>query len=844
MHGSTVVQGDLVVGGQGVPAMESIPATPGLDRIPAGSELFVGRSGELARLGAAVAGSGRAVVVTVHGLGGVGKSTLAARFAHLHTDRYTPVWWITADSPAAIDTGLADLATTLAPEVADLPLEQRTDLGVRWLATHDRWLLVLDNLTTPADAAGLLERVRTGTIVITSRQGTGWRGVATIPLDVLPAEQAVELLGRIVRTERPDADLTDADRLCEEVGWLPLAVEQAGAYLAQTRITPAAYLDRLARFPARMFTATAEGGDAQRTMARVWHVTLDRLADTPQAGRVLRHLAWYAPDAIPRTLLASTFDEPDLSEALGRLAAYSMITLTGDTVGVHRLVQALTRTPDPTDPHRQPTDIAHARDTTTAALAATLAGTDPRLPADWPAYQTVLPHARALLDHTHPDTDTEPLCHLADDLGVYLDGQGDTTTAIALHTRATHSHQRLHGPDHPDTLASRGNLASAYESAGDLGRAIPLFEATLADRQRVLGPGHPDTLTSRNNLASTYESAGDLERAIPLHEATLADRQRVLGPGHPDTLTSRNNLASTYESAGDLERAIPLHEATLADRQRVLGPGHPHTLASRNNLAGAYQSAGDLERAIPLYEAALTDAERVLGPGHPHTLASRSNLAGAYQSAGDLERAIPLYEAALTDAERVLGPDHPHTLTSRNNLAYTYESAGDLERAIPLYEATLADTERVLGPGHPDTLTSRNNLAHAYQVAGDLERAIPLHEATLADRQRVLGPDHPDTLTSRNNLAGAYWEVGDLGRAVPLFEATLADRQRVLGPDHPDTLTSRNNLAHAYESAGDLERAIPLFEATLADAGRVLGPDHQVTRTIRSNLETMRSGHD
>jgi tetratricopeptide (TPR) repeat protein len=664
-----LVQGDLVVGGPGVPAMESIPATPGVGRIPAGSELFVGRTRERERLDAAVAGSGRAVVVAVHGLGGVGKSTLVAHFAHLHADRYTLVWWITADSPTAIDTGLADLATTLAPQAAGAPLEQRTELGVRWLATHDRWLLVLDNLTTPADAAGLLERVRTGTIVITSRQGTGWRGVDTIPLDVLPAEQAVELLTRIVRAEWPQADLTGADRLCAETGWLPLAVEQAGAYLAQARITPVAYLDLLARFPARMFTATAEGGDAQRTMARIWHVTLDRLADTPLAGRVLRHLAWYAPDAIPRTLLADVFDEPDLSEALGRLAAYSMITLTGDTIGVHRLVQALTRTPDSTDPHRQPADITTARDTTATALTAALTGTDYRLPAHWPVFQTVLPHARALLDHT--DTDTEPLCDLANRLGIYVYGQGDTTTAIALHTRAARSYQRLQGPDHPDTLTSRNNLASAYGLAGDLGQAIPLFEATLADSERALGPDHPDTLTSRNNLASAYGLAGDLGQAIPLFEATLADSERALGPDHPDTLASRNNLAGAYRSAGDLERAIPLHEATLADRQRVLGPDHPDTLTSRHTLASAYGLAGDLGRAIPLHEATLADRQRVLGPDHPDTLTSRHTLADAYRSAGDLGQAIPLFEATLADAERALGPDHRITRTIRSNIETT-----------------------------------------------------------------------------------------------------------------------------------------------------------------------------
>jgi hypothetical protein len=356
----------------------------------------------LARLGAAVAGSGdRAVVVAVHGLGGVGKSTLAARFAEFHADRFSPVWWVTADSPAAIEAGLAELAGAVAPEVVVLPSEQRVELGLRWLASHDGWLLVLDNVTAPRDVEGLLGRVRTGTVVVTSRRGSGWRGMKTVPLDVLSEREAVELLVRVVRSEWPDADLDGADRLRAELGRLPLAVEQAAAYPAQTRITPTAYLERLREHPVRMFTATAEGGDAQRTMARVWHVTLDHLADTPTAGQVLRQPAWYAPDGTPRTLVGAggIVGEPELSEALGRLAAYNMITLTTDTVSVHRLVRAVTRTPDPTDPHRQPADIAAARDAATAALTTALAG-QPHDPAAWPTYRTVLPHARTLLDHT------------------------------------------------------------------------------------------------------------------------------------------------------------------------------------------------------------------------------------------------------------------------------------------------------------------------------------------------------------------------------------------------------------------------------------------------------------
>ncbi|MDT8915141.1 tetratricopeptide repeat protein [Amycolatopsis sp. PS_44_ISF1] len=515
----------------------------------------------------------------------MGKSTLAARFAHRHADRFRFRWWITADSLAALDTGLAELAEAILPAAAELPVEQRSALGVRWLATHEDWLLVLDNITSPQDVASLLSRVRTGTVVITSRQRSGWRAAETVALDVLAEDEATALLTGIVQSDWPEeADLIGADRLCRELGWLPLAIEQAAAYVAQTRTGPAAYLDMLARFPGRMFTATAEDGDAQRTMARVWHVTLDHLTDTPTAGRVLRQLAWFAPDDIPRDLLAGVVGEPELSEALGRLAAYSMTTWTEDTVAVHRLVQAVTRTPDPTDPHRQSADIAAARDNTATALAAALAGIDARVPTAWPAYQRVLPHARALLRHTTPETDTTHTSRLLNGLGRYLEGQGDLDTAIAYLTRAADSYQRLHGPDHPNTLGTRNNLAAAYQAAGDLGRVIPLYETTLTASERVLGPDHPDTLGTRNNLANAYNSVGDLGRAIPLLEATLAGCERVLGPDHPNTLGTRNNLAAAYQAAGDLGRAIPLLEATLTASERVLGPDHPTTSAIRSDL--------------------------------------------------------------------------------------------------------------------------------------------------------------------------------------------------------------------------------------------------------------------
>jgi tetratricopeptide (TPR) repeat protein len=782
--------------------VDRVVAPVGLSNLPGYPALFVGRDRALAGLDAVLGEAGSVVVQAVHGLGGVGKSTLAARWAADHRPQFTPLWWITADSTAALDAGLAGLAVALDPVAGTvLSGEALRDRAVAWLGCHAGWLVVLDNVTAPADVAWVVARCRTGRFLITSRRADGWHQVTTsspIRLDVLDQDDAVALLVGVLTHDPTRSVVTDgAEVVCREVGRLPLAIEQVGAYCVQTGTSPAGYLELLARYPAQLVATVADGADPDRSVARVWRVTLDHLAHIdPLTGVVLRILAWWAPSGVSRQLLTGIASPLELNLALGRLAAYSMITLDGDRIVVHPLVQAVSRIPDEQDPHRQSADIERARTQAVRSLADQLPD-DPLDVAGWPVWRNVLPHVDALRRQTHADLDTVPAARLYNQAGVFSDNQGDLTAAVAYLRRAVSAYERVLGPHHPSTLGSYNNLAGAYRAAGDLARAIPLLEQTFTDTHRVLGADHPDTFSLCNNLAYLYEAAGDLTRAIPLYEQTLADCNRVLGSDRPQTLASRSNLAGAYQAAGDLARAIPLLEQTFTDTHRVLGADHPDTLTSRNNLASGYEAAGDLTRAIPLYEQTLADRNRVLGPDHPQTLASHNNLASAYRAVGDLGRAIQLHEQNLANTHRVLGSDHPDTLASCNNLAYVYERAGDLALAIPLYEQVLADRIRVLGPDHPHTLLSRNNLAYAYRVAGDLARAIPLYEQTLADRNRVLGPDHPETFTSRNNLAYAYRVAGDLARAISLYEQTLTDAHHILGPDHPLSRTIHRNLTMA-----------------------------------------------
>ena len=792
----------------------------------------------------------RTVLVGMHGCG---KSQLAAAVAARCVEEEWPlVAWVNAESRGSVLEGLSELGQRMGVGETDdrtpETLAQRCLRALEEAEEADR-LVVFDNVERADDLRGFIPRGESLRVVATTTKRVDW-AQAWRPIHVggFEREQSIAmLLGRTGEADR-DAANTIADALED----LPVAVSQAAATVKRSRCSLSTYLDRLRKYSLEDSIRRLDGDeypDAVGSALRfAFQSALEEIGkQNPRweeiASCQLGILALLAASGVPKRWLEGTDQDSsdrstlDAGEALSSLVEFSVCQFSEDgaKATLHRLQSRVIRENWKNEPKEQ----AHAEEDAIDFLSS-VDTTRVRNPKNGARRQDAVDLADQLRavseqDYSHALFSDPRFGNFFSSTLWHAAELGAPQAVIALSGAVDHLGKIL-GDDHPQTLASRNNLAHAHYSAGRLDAAIPLYEEVLADRVRLLGEDHPDTLTSRNNLAGAYYSAGRLGEAIPLLEGVLADRVRVLGDDHPDTLASRNNLAGAYESAGRLDEAIPLYEQVAADSARVLGDDHPHTLASRNNLAGAYESAGRLDEAIPLYEQVTADRVRVLGKDHPDTLTSRNNLAYAYESAGRLGEAIRRYEKVLADRVRVLGEDHPHTLTSRNNLAHAYQAAGRLDEAITLFKQNLNDSLRLLGADHPDTLTSRNNLAYAYQAAGRLDEAITLFKQNLNDSLRLLGPDHPDTLTSRNNLAYAYLAAGCLDDAITLYEQVLADSARVLGDNHPHTLASRNNLASTYESAGRLDEAIALFEETLADSLRVLGPDHPHTLASRNNL--------
>jgi serine/threonine protein kinase len=410
-------------------------------------------------------------------------------------------------------------------------------------------------------------------------------------------------------------------------------------------------------------------------------------------------------------------------------------------------------------------------------------------------------------------------------LGRAQRGLGYPEKTIVLLTKARATFTARLGPDHPDTLASMGNLAEAYDNAGQVDRAVPLYKEALALMQAKLDTADPQTIHCISQLSLIYIKINKFDEGLSLGEQALTLSKLKFGPEDAKTLGIMDHLAIGYHLAGQYRRSVPLFEEVVRGFQITLGPDHPDTLGSTYNIALAYSEVGQLGRALPLLEEMLRRRRAKLGPDHPDTISSLERLGTVYKEAGQIDQGVPLLEESYNRSEAKYGADNSRSLVSMINLGSAYIGAGQLDLALSLLEEGLKLCKSQLGADNPNTFETMNSLALAYRSAGKLDLAVPLMGETLKLRTAKLGPEHPGTFDSMNSLALGYRDAGELDKALPLLEETLKKRTVKLGPEHPQTLERMNGLALAYRDAGKVDRVLPFLRKMVEHRKQQSGAD-------------------
>jgi serine/threonine protein kinase/tetratricopeptide (TPR) repeat protein len=328
-------------------------------------------------------------------------------------------------------------------------------------------------------------------------------------------------------------------------------------------------------------------------------------------------------------------------------------------------------------------------------------------------------------------------------LGQTYLGLGLPARAVEVLARARSVREATLGPDHPDTLTSGSNLASAYRDAGRTAEAIAMGEETLRLCIAKLGPDHLLTLASRNNLATAYLSAGRTAEAIALHEETLRLRMAKLGPDHPDTLVSQLNLANAYRAVGQPDRAIPLLERTLAAHLAKLGPDHPNTLITHGDLADAYGDRGEHARAEPILRDLLARRKAKLGAEDPAVVDSLASLGMNLLKQQRYAEAEPIARESLKIREAKT-PDNWLTFDARSMLGGSLLGQKRYVESEPLivsgYEGLKAREAKIPPTGRPRLAEAAERVVQLYEAWGKPEKAAEWR-AKLGDGKLPKGPD-------------------------------------------------------------------------------------------------------
>jgi hypothetical protein len=552
--------------------------------------------------------------------------------------------------------------------------------------TTPHWLLIFDNADDPKQLEPYLP-TGSGHVLITSKNQAWTHSAEPLEVDVFTRDESVGHLLRHV----PELDVADAQRVADALGHLPLAVEQASAWLEQTGMPARVYVEQLTTQSTRIL-ALNQPPDYPMPVVATWNLSFDRLKQrSPAAVRLLQLCAFFSPGPISMDLLYSDemnesllpFDET-LSEKLmlGRvirdISRFALVKVDqgSNSLQIHRLVQAVIRSQMTDEEQVEARHEVHK----------ILTGARPRQgetddPANWSTYDIIWPHLGPSIAEECDDPRTRQLLI---DWVRYQWKHGEFEAGLALARRLEVLWAHRLGPDHQQTLHLQFHIANVLRSQGQFDDARELDTYVLERQREVLGPDHPHSLMTANGLGADLRALGEFQASLAADQATYESFKDQFGEDYPRTLLAAHNLGCSLRLMGDCYAARRLDEETLDRQRQVLGREHPSTLQSVASLALDLRAAGAFRDSVNLLRDTWEKYREVLGDDMTDTLRTAASLAVSLRKAGEQAEAMNLAQDTYERYKRRYGSGAPDALSCALNLACDYAATGDIPRALQL----------------------------------------------------------------------------------------------------------------------------------------------------------------
>lgn len=644
--------------------------------VPRPNRLFTGRREALNRLHTALQAGPAALIAdpqALTGLGGIGKTQTAIAYIYEHWRDYDRVFWVSAETVDALNDGLASLAEELELlRAGPTTKKQALETMHNWFRNESDWLLVLDNADDVETLAPYFPRHHGGRLILTTRARNTVKWAAPIPLVKFGQEEGTLLLLRragLISVHQAVGEVSAAvveaaKQLCDELDGLPLALDQAGAYLAETASTVPDYLTRYREYGLRLLDSTAEPEHASVTVT--FTLALEQMAKRslrgPEAVQRVRLCAFLMPDAIPESILAACrFDTEgtredeeagDIDDIIAAMCSYSLASrnLENRTVTVHRLVQTVTR--EALSPEER-------REWMVRAVQAVADGTPDFEFEDWPLCDLLLPQWRVCAEAIREEgIETDRAAYLLYQAGRYLRARaqyGEAETNLRL---AVAIAEKVHGDPHRITADYLDDLACLNRVLDRREEAEHLHARSITMTEQAEGSEHSLVASRLHNLGVMYAQYEEYDRAQGVFERALEIYEKQ-SPTQPQLIaTTLTQLAGCYRSQGLFDEAEPCCRRALETYERLLDPYHIDIATGCNNLGLLYLTMGRYDEADALYVRAMQINERTRGPEHPETGTVAWGLARVRWKQGRRPEADELFQRALRIYTKQFGPEH------------------------------------------------------------------------------------------------------------------------------------------------------------------------------------------
>jgi tetratricopeptide (TPR) repeat protein len=800
------------------------------------AESVIGRETDLKKLTKLLAKEQQALLM--NGMGGIGKTTLAATFATQKREAYQHLAWLT------LENGLEDallthpvLATNLQLDLAGMDAEQQTALILNALnALPGPNLLVLDNARQQLAASQQkLPHPPGWQVLVTSREKI--TGFTEMPVDFLSETDAIALFERYNNRYHYNT----LRQLVQQVEYHTLTIEILAKASKKHRWTAAQTLAALKTdAPAGVAVAHAQHQPEalQNVLTYISRILMASRLNLREKY-ILQYFSLLPTQPITYSLLTQLLQTETL-DWQGHFAA----TLEGlyekgfiqkdeeaDSYKMHAVLKEAARITNPPESQIQ---------TALLALVTQLLSIDETRDNPVDKFSWV-PYGEALKEYFGTITSPEA-AELWNNLALVYKALGRYKEAAKELETVLKADLQHFGEAHPTVATSRSNLALAYQDLGRYKEAAEQLETALQANLQHFGEAHPSVARDRSNLATVYQDLGRYEEAARELETALQADLQHFGEAHPTVATSRSNLALAYKALGRYKEAAKELETALQADLQHFGEAHPSVARDRSNLATIYQDLGRFKEAARELETALQANLQHFGAAHPTVATSRSNLATVYKDLGRYEEAAEQLETALKADLQHFGEAHPTVATSRSNLATVYQDLGRYEEAVKELETALQANLQHFGEAHPSVARDRSNLALVYKDLGRYKEAAHLLETALQGDLQHFGEAHPSVAIRRSNLAVVYQALGRYKEAAKELETALKADLQHFGEAHPTVANRYLNLAAVYVGQKKRPKALIYAQKALEIFTQALPPGHPHIKTAESWVKHIQQG--